>query len=90
MPRKLDQTTEALLKSYGLKPSEALWDCHGNWVMYHWAVEVAAAKAGVEFSEPHIIEASGADKIVALWVMAHLGDNAAWWIVTGKQSLRGL
>lgn len=68
-----------ILKAYGLDSKEALWDCHGTWVMYHRYCEIIAAKAGIWFDPPHIVEAKSADKIVALCVVGHMGDDRSEW-----------
>lgn len=79
MPRKLDGPIADVLKEYGFGP-EACWDCHGTWVVYHKVLEQIAAKAGIRFEPPMIIEASSADKIVALCATGALGDKAEWSI----------
>lgn len=78
MPKKLDQTLLDILTKYGERPEDALWDCHGTWVAYHKAIERIAARAGVVFDMPQIIEASTASKTVAIAVRGALGDRAEW------------
>jgi hypothetical protein len=78
MPKPLDPTIVDILKTCGLKSSDALWDCHGTWVMYHWAVEEAAAKAKIKFAPPLIVESSSEKKTVVVLVEAVLGDKTEW------------
>ena len=62
MPRALDKTISEILSKYGETPKEACWDCHGVWVVYHKAIERMAARAGITFDQPTVIEASAANK----------------------------
>lgn len=55
-----------------------MWDCHGTWVVYHRAIERIAAKAGVTFDLPQVIEANSAAKVVAIAVRGVMGDRAEW------------
>lgn len=80
MPKALDPSLKAIIEKHGLKASDAVWDCHGTWVMYHWAVEQAAAKAGVTFGAPTIIEADSEKKLVAILVPASIGTRSEWSI----------
>lgn len=80
MPKPLDPDIAAILKAHKLTPSESLWDCHGTWVMYHWAVERAAAQAKIMFDAPQIIEARSLDKVVAICVTARMGERVEWSI----------
>jgi hypothetical protein len=68
MAKKLDPRLLDILKQYDERPEEALWDCHGTWVAYHKAIERIAAKAGITFDMPVIIEARTVDKVVAITV----------------------
>lgn len=67
-----------ILKKYELDPKEACWNCHGTFVMYHRYCEIIAAKAGIRFDPPQIIEAKSIDKTVALCVVGHMGDRSEW------------
>lgn len=80
MPKALDPDLKAIIEKHGLKASEAVWDCHGTWVMYHWAVEQAAAKAGITFGAPTVIEASAANKVATILVPAVMGTRSEWSI----------
>ena len=75
MAKKLDPRLLEILTTYGERPEEALWDCHGTWVAYHKAIERIAAKAGIAFDMPQIIEANSADRVVAIAVKGKMGDN---------------
>lgn len=79
MPRKLDPVIAETLKKYGFGP-EAVWDCHGAWVVYHRCLELIAAKAGVVFEPPMVIEANGRDGVAAICVTGRIGDKVVWSI----------
>lgn len=78
MAKKLDPVLIDILKQYGEDASDALWDCHGTWVMYHKAVERVAAKANIAFDMPQIIEANSSAKTVAIAVRGVMGDRSEW------------
>jgi hypothetical protein len=78
MSKKLDPRLIEILKEYGEDANEALWDCHGTWVAYHKAIERIAAKAGVTFDMPEIVEAKTADRTVAIVVRGFMGERAEW------------
>lgn len=78
MPKKIDPKLVEILQKYGERAEDALWDCHGTWVAYHSAVERIAAKAGVKFSAPQIVEASTAAKTVAIVVTGTMDDKSEW------------
>ena len=65
-----------LIKEIGLKSQDCLWDCHGTWVLKHYACERLAAHNGVTFDDPELIENdSDAGKVVIkLW--GYLGEKA--------------
>lgn len=79
MARQLDSRIAEVLKSFGFG-KDACWDCHGTWVVYHKALETIAAKAGITFDNPYVIEAKGLDKCVAISVTGNLGDKSEWSI----------
>lgn len=94
MPRNLDPLIVDVLKKYGEDGKTACWDCHGVWVVYHKALERVAAKAGIKFGPPAVLEANGDTKCVALCVTGIMGDKAEWsigeasphnYLVKGKQ-----
>ncbi len=78
MPRQLDPRLKEILIQYHPDPRSAVWDCHGTWVIYHKDVEIIAAKAGIRFDPPIIIEADGKNKSVAVCVVAKMGELADW------------
>lgn len=78
MAKKIDPTLIEILTKYDEKAEDALWDCHGTWVAYHRAIERIAAKAGIVFDMPQIIEANSNAKIVAIAVTGKLGDKSEW------------
>lgn len=79
MARKLDPKITATLKEFGFDHTAA-WDCHGVWVVYHKVLEQIAAKAGIKFSQPTIIEANGKEKIAAVCVTGTYKDRDEWSI----------
>lgn len=60
-------------------PKSEFWDCHGTWVCKHRALEEAAARAGVKWSAPVILESSSKEA-VALLATGSLGDLTEWSI----------
>ena len=64
------------LKEIGLKSEDCLWDCHGTWVLKHYACERLAAHNGITWNDPVLIENdSDAGKVVIkLW--GHLNDKS--------------
>ena len=64
------------LKEIGLKSEDCLWDCHGTWVLKHYACERLAAHNGITWNDPELIENdSDAGKVVIkLW--GHLNDKS--------------
>ena len=79
----LKKELREILDRYGIDPRDKsqLWDCHGTLVLYHRAYEIIAAKEGIWFDPPTIIEASSADKIVAMLVVGHMGDARSEWSI---------
>jgi len=77
MPRKLDPEISEILKAHGCGKDD-VWDCHGTWVVLHKTLEKIAAKEGVQFDPPQIIEANSKDKIVAVCVVGRKGDKVEW------------
>lgn len=69
-----------ILDKYGIDPRDKsqVWDCHGTLVLYHRAYEVIAAKEGIVFDMPMVLEADGINKTVALCVLGHMGDYKEW------------
>jgi len=67
----------AILKNYDLD-SSAVWDCHGTPVIFHWACERIATKAGIVFSSPEIIDRDTINKTVTLLVSGKVADRVEW------------
>jgi hypothetical protein len=78
MAKQLDPRLVEILKAYHPDPRSAVWDCHGVWVIYHKAVEIIAAKAGITFDQPHESEMNAKEKISVIRVTGHLGDRTEW------------
>lgn len=76
MPKKLSKEIEDILKNYGLKPTDALWDCHGTWVMYHKYIEQIAAMAGIQTTFKQVLNVDGPS--VAVLVEGTNGDHIEW------------
>lgn len=45
-----------LLGKIGMIPRDAMWNCHGTWVMLHKACEKIGAHLGISWEPPQIIE----------------------------------
>lgn len=83
---KLDPRIEAVRVQYGLDGSD-FWELpqkKGTWVAKHSALEVAAAKAGITFDNPIIIEARSEAGIAVLSVTGTMADRREW--ATGEAS----
>jgi hypothetical protein len=78
-PRKIDPTLEAILKEYECSKDD-IWDCHGTWVAYHRTLEKIAAKAGIKFDAPVVIEGNSAASVATLCVTGRMGERAEWSI----------
>jgi len=78
MAKPLDPTLVKILTEYGENPRDAAWDCHGTWVVYHKAIERIAAKAGITFDMPEIVEAKASEKIVTILVRGFLEQRSEW------------
>ena len=72
LPKKLDE----FRKNFDLV-KEDFWDCHGTWVLLHAPLEKVAAKAGVTYDDPVVIEASTKDKIATIMLRGHLPCGAS-------------
>jgi len=78
MAKAADPKLLHILEEYGETPRDAMWDCHGTWVIYHRAIERIAARAKITFDMPEIVEARSADKIVAIIARGFMGDRSEW------------
>lgn len=77
---KVKKELADILARYDLDPKEALWDCHGTLVMYHKHCELIAAKAGITFDPPQIIEARSGDKVAVICAVGHMDKRSEWSI----------
>lgn len=78
MAKAADPKLLAILEEYGETPREAMWDCHGTWVIYHRAIERIAARAKISFDMPEIVEAKSAEKIAVIVARGFMGDRSEW------------
>lgn len=77
---KVKKELADILARYDLDPKDALWDCHGTLVIYHKHCELIAAKAGITFDPPQIIEAKSGEKVVAICAVGRMGERSEWSI----------
>lgn len=77
MARQLDAVVTKTLKDHGFG-KDAVWDCHGTWVVYHRVLEQIASKIGIKFDAPQVLEADGKNHSVALCVAGRLKDKSEW------------
>lgn len=76
IPEKLIQ----ILKDLGHTKETATWDCHGTPVVLHKVLEQVAAKQGISFDPPTMIEADAEKKTVVMLVSGRIGDKVEWSI----------
>jgi hypothetical protein len=76
---RLPKEIADFMEKYGVTADE-IWLVAGgkNYAIKHKALERIAAEQGIQFEQPKIIEASGADKIVAICVTGHMGERVEW------------
>jgi hypothetical protein len=78
----LDPRIEVVREQYGLTKDD-FWQLpqnKGTWCVKHSALEIVAAKAGIEFEPPQILEANGANGVAAVCVTGHLDKRSIWSI----------
>jgi hypothetical protein len=76
----LDPRIEKLRVEYGLERTD-FWELpqkKGTWLVKHSALETVAAKAGITFDMPEIIEARTAEKIAVIVARGFKGDRSEW------------
>ena len=66
------------LKEIGLQSKDALWDCHGQWVLKHYACERLAAHKGVTFADPVYVETDAGAGTVVMMVKGYLDKKWEW------------
>jgi hypothetical protein len=71
----------AFMEKYGVD-SDEVWEVRtgGAWAIKHSALERVAAEQGIKFDLPNFAEKDGANKVVAMLVMGHLGERSEWSI----------
>ena len=79
MAKQLDPVIAEILKKHGFG-ADACWNTHGAWVVYHRVLEQIAAKAGITFSQPHVIEADSANGVAVVCVTGDLDGRTIWSI----------
>lgn len=77
MAKPLDPFIKEILLKHGLK-QEALWDCHGTWVMTHKYVELIGAKIGAVLDKPEIMYLNSEKKELAILVVGRAGSQVEW------------
>jgi len=78
----LDPRIEAIREKYGLARDD-FWELpqkKGKWLVKHSALEIVAAKAGITFDPPQILEADGGNGVAAVCVTGQLGERRIWSI----------
>ena len=66
-----------LLQEVGMTPQEAMWNCHGTWVMLHKACEKIGAHLNISWEPPVIIEQESS-KAVSM-VVTGLREGVKEW-----------
>lgn len=81
----LDPRIEAIRKKYDLQADD-FWQIPQNkqWVCKHSALEIVAAKEGLKFDPPTILEAYSQNGTVAIVTGASMGERYEW--ATGEAS----
>lgn len=65
----------ALLEEYEIDPKEALWNCHGTWVMYHKYIEQIARIKNIGFQAPTVIESDYSTGTAVILVTGYILDK---------------
>ena len=68
------------LKAVGETSATALWDCHGNWIIKHKALEKIATNAGITYSDCTVYAPQPGQEHFAVSLIGHLGDRSEWSI----------
>ena len=79
---KIDIPPEIIdrLKAVGETSATALWDCHGNWIIKHKALEKIAANAGITYSDCTVYSPQQGQDYFAVSLIGHMGDRSEWSI----------
>ena len=68
------------LKAVGETSSTALWDCHGNWIIKHKALEKIATQAGITYTDCTVYPPQQGQEHFAVSLIGHMGDRSEWSI----------
>jgi hypothetical protein len=68
------------LKAVGETSATALWDCHGNWIIKHKALEKIATHAGITYSDCTVYPPQQGQDYFAVSVIGHMNDRSEWSI----------
>jgi hypothetical protein len=79
---KIDPKVKEILSKYHDNPEEAVWQHKqsGQWLAKHKALEIIAARAGITYDKPTVLEFDLEKKIAAIVVIGRLGDKEEWSI----------
>ncbi len=77
---QLDPRIETIRKQYDLRADDFWKLPQGRdvWLVKHSAIEVIAAKAGVTFDMPEIVQANAAEKTAVIIARGFMGDRSEW------------
>lgn len=67
-----------MLDQVGMTQKQAMWNCHGTWVMYHKSLEKLAAYKKLTFDKPELIHQDLTKKEVVLLVTGHCDGVSEW------------
>ena len=67
-----------MLDQVGMTQKQAMWNCHGTWVMYHKSLEKLAAFKKLKFDKPELIHQDLTKKEVVLLVTGHCDGVSEW------------
>ncbi len=68
------------LQGVGETSATALWDCHGNWIIKHKALEKIAANAGITYSDCTVYAPQQGQEYFAVSLIGHMGERSEWSI----------
>lgn len=68
------------LKAVGETSATALWDCHGNWIIKHKALEKIATQAGITYTDCTVYPPHPGQEHFAVSLIGHMGDRSEWSI----------
>lgn len=67
-----------LIEKIGLTQQQAMWNCHGTWVMFHNVCEKLAAHMKVKFEKPELVFCDVSKNQVVVLVTGHCNDITEW------------